>query len=310
MLDIVGIGESDIDLFIRVDHVPGKGGKARGEEIGHLPGGIIGNFCSAVDKHGVRCGIVSALGDDENGRRALADYHQRGIDLKGLMVIPGERTFYCVVHIDKTGEKYLTAVVSPIISPPLEAIDYDYVRSAKIAHVCSMDYALVEAVAQNLAGGDTALSLDYEEHADRGGFDNWRKLLKSVRYLFINEGGLANLLPEADLADPGAALKRVFDLGVEKVIYTCSVRGGHLYTKRDHLKYRAYRVDEILDTTGAGDCFNAAFLCAMVKGYAPDYALTYAAAASALSIRHIGARSGLPTPGEIEAFLGNNPQTF
>ncbi len=267
MLDIIGIGESDIDLFIRVDHVPGKGGKARGEEIGHLPGGIIGNFCSAVDKHGVRCGIVTAIGDDENGRIAMEDYKKRGIDLTGLMVIPGQRTFYCVVHLDRTGEKYLTAVVSPIISPPLDSIDYDYVRSAKIAHVCSMDYALVEAVVKNIEGSDTLVSLDYEGHADRAGFDSWRNLLRSVHYLFINEEGLLSLLPDADPDDPREALKRVFELGVEKVVYTCSVRGGHYYTKHDHLSYKAYKVDSILDTTGAGDCFNAAFLSAAVKGH-------------------------------------------
>jgi sugar/nucleoside kinase (ribokinase family) len=244
------------------------------------------------------------------GRAALEDYKRRGIDLSGLMVVPGGRTFYCVVHLDGSGEKYLTAVVSPIISPPLDAIDYDYVRSAKIAHMCSMDYALVEAVAKNLKGSGTAISLDYEGHADRAGFESWKPLLKSVRYLFINEEGLLNLLPDADPDDPGRALERVFALGVEKVIYTCSVRGGHLYTKNDHLSYRAYRVDGILDTTGAGDCFNAAFLCATVKGYEPGRALSYAAASSALSIRHVGARTGQPTAAEVEEFLRGNPRVF
>ena len=310
MLDIVGIGESDIDLFIRVENVADKGGKVRGEEIGHLPGGIIGNFCSAVDKHGVRCGIVSAIGDDEYGRIALADYQKRGINLDGLMIIPGQRTFYCIVYIDAAGEKYLTAVVTPIISPPLDLINYSYIRSAKIAHMCSMDYELVERVAYELTDSDTAISLDYEGHADRAGFGNWKNLLKSVRYLFVNEEGLLSLLPDANPDEPSQALRSVFELGVEKVIYTCSDRGGHLYTKEKHLTYKAYKIDKISDTTGAGDCFNAAFLCAMIKEYPLEYALSYAAAAAALSIRHVGARTGLPSTNEIKAFLCENPEFY
>ena len=60
-ISIIGIGESDMDLFLKVDRMPGRGEKVRAKEIGKLPGGIIGNFCSQAVKMGVSCGIVTAV---------------------------------------------------------------------------------------------------------------------------------------------------------------------------------------------------------------------------------------------------------
>lgn len=181
MLDIIGVGESDIDIYLRADHPPARGGKVRAEEIGRFPGGMIGNFCSAAARLGMRCGIVSALGDDENGRQALRDYRERGIDTAGLAVKAGGQTFYCVVHVDASGEKSLTAVVTDLISPALKDIDFSYVRSASRVHLNSMDRRLAVHVADNIGPGPRRLSLDYEEHADGPGFDSWRGVLEKRR---------------------------------------------------------------------------------------------------------------------------------
>ena len=122
-----------MDLFLKVDRMPGRGEKVRAKEIGKLPGGIIGNFCSQAVKMGVSCGIVTAVGKDDYGRFLKEDYKNRGIDITGLYEDEKENTFYCVVFLDGSGEKYLSAVVSPLTSPDIRRIDYDYVRQAAAA---------------------------------------------------------------------------------------------------------------------------------------------------------------------------------
>lgn len=307
MLDIIGVGESDIDLYIKVDNTPARGEKSRGVELGKFPGGITGNFCSAVAKHGLNCGIVSALGDDEFGKLALSDYEKRGIDTQYINIKKGGKTFYCIVYLDKKGEKYLTAVVTPLISPEINDIDINYLKMAKIVHLTSMDYALVDYITNALEGFNIKVSLDYEAHADRGGFKNWEDILKRVSILFINEGGMNNLFPNKT---PDKAAEILNGLGIDKIVYTCGSSGGHVYTSGNKYSYKAFKVKKIKDTTGAGDCFNAAFLSGLLKNMSIEETMRYAAASSALAIQQIGARSGLPTSKEIETFLNSNPDVL
>ena len=58
-----------------------------------------------------------------------------------------------------------------------------------------------------------------------------------------------------------------------------------------------------VDTTAAGDCFNAAFAVALTRGNPPADAARYAAAAAAISVTRAGAQPSLPSSAEVEAFL-------
>ena len=62
-------------------------------------------------------------------------------------------------------------------------------------------------------------------------------------------------------------------------------------------------VDAVVDTTGAGDCFTAAFSVALLDGSDPAAALKYATAAAALCVQARGAMSSLPLRRDVEAFL-------
>jgi ribokinase len=60
---------------------------------------------------------------------------------------------------------------------------------------------------------------------------------------------------------------------------------------------------KVVDTTAAGDCFNAAFAVALTRGKAPALAARYAVAAAAISVTRAGAQPSLPSAVEVEAFL-------
>lgn len=302
-MDIIGVGESDIDVFIKIEKLAGTGEKTKGQEIGKFPGGIIGNFCSAVSMHGLDTGIVTVLGDDENGKEALKDYKKRNIDISNLSIKNGGKTFYCIIFLDSDGERTLTAVVTPLISPNYKEIDYKYLKKAKYVHMTSMDYDLVNEVTMQMRQSKTKLTLDFEAHAEKEGFNNWKSILKDINVLFINEGGMNTLFPNQK--DINMAAKQILDIGIEYIVYTKGEKGGIVFTKDRNLYYQAYKVDNIKDTTGAGDCFNASFLSALIKRKPLEEVVRYAAASSALSIQHIGARTGLPNPEQVDKFIQN-----
>ena len=59
----------------------------------------------------------------------------------------------------------------------------------------------------------------------------------------------------------------------------------------------------VVDTTGAGDCFHAAFMMGWVKEYSLEQCLRFAGAAAAIAVGHEGPRGGLPTAYEVDMFL-------
>ena len=60
---------------------------------------------------------------------------------------------------------------------------------------------------------------------------------------------------------------------------------------------------QAIDTTGAGDCFNGVFAAGLAEGMEVAAAAQRATAAAALSVTKVGAREGMPTRDELDAFL-------
>jgi ribokinase len=60
---------------------------------------------------------------------------------------------------------------------------------------------------------------------------------------------------------------------------------------------------EAVDMTGAGDCFNGVFAAGLAEGLEVRAAAERAAAAAAMSVTEVGAREGMPTRAELDAFL-------
>jgi sugar/nucleoside kinase (ribokinase family) len=67
---------------------------------------------------------------------------------------------------------------------------------------------------------------------------------------------------------------------------------------------------EVLDTTGAGDTFNAAFLFSLIKGYDLEHSVRFANGAAALVIQSMGTRTHLPSVFATEDFIKNNQVTL
>jgi ribokinase len=108
VLDIIGVGDTNVDLIVEVDHIPAHDEKVLGKLLGKFPGGIIGNFCAAAAQFGTSTGVVTKLGKDEFGDLCFADYIKRGINTDGIVQKENIDTYFCVIHLDHTREKALT----------------------------------------------------------------------------------------------------------------------------------------------------------------------------------------------------------
>jgi ribokinase/sulfofructose kinase len=99
-----------------------------------------------------------------------------------------------------------------------------------------------------------------------------------------------------------ATARRLLDYGPHTVAVTSGARGSLAVTADSAAERPGYRV-EVVDTTGAGDTFNAAFLSTTLAGLPIERRLRFANAAAALSVTAMGPRGYLPTRQEVEVFL-------
>ena len=88
MLDIIGVGDTNVDVMIRVPHIASHDEKVRGQLLGNFPGGIIGNFCCAAAAFGAKAGAVCKVGMDDYGELAKSDLQRRGVDISHMVVDP------------------------------------------------------------------------------------------------------------------------------------------------------------------------------------------------------------------------------
>jgi ribokinase len=131
-------------------------------------------------------------------------------------------------------------------------------------------------------------------------------LLSCVDYLTPNETELAILTRQSrDRLSRAEAEKLALSLcrrGAKKVIVKMGDRGALLVSAQEKIFWPAFPV-EVVDTTAAGDAFNAAFAVALAEGRSETEAGRFATAAAACSVTRRGAQPSMPTSAEVQRLL-------
>jgi sugar/nucleoside kinase (ribokinase family) len=258
-----------------------------------------GNVACAASRLGLRTGMVSWVGDDANGRLILADLQRFGVDTRHITVQSGANTNYTTVLLDPSGEKAILIVPMSFdilaLDPPLTA----YLQSARLVYCAAYDPEQLRRVANIVHAASGLVSTDIEPAAGLTG-EALIDLLAVVDLAFIDA---KTVTPEA--YEETARYWR--SLGPEIIIITFGAAGSLACHAAGLTRCPAFNVP-VADTTGAGDCFTAAFLTAYLRQLPVELALRYASAAAALSIQGYGARSALPTDAQVHSFLADHPR--
>ncbi|MGE0242256.1 MAG: carbohydrate kinase family protein, partial [Parvibaculaceae bacterium] len=130
-IDVLCIGDLDVDMFISVPALPGFDQKVGGRSHGNMPGGMSANCAVAAARLGLRSRLVAAMGSDEPGAFALSRIAREGVDVDHVVRRAGVDTFMCVVLLSPSGEKSLIRLETEAYLPrpeDLTAPAFDGVR--------------------------------------------------------------------------------------------------------------------------------------------------------------------------------------
>ncbi len=303
--DVLVLGDANPDLILRGGDLGPVADQreAVADSAAFTVGGSGAIFACAAARLGLRVVFAGVVGDDAFGRFMREELEARGVDARGLVVAPGRATGVSVV-LSRPGDRGTYTVPGTIADLSAGAVDREVLATTRHVHVAS--YYLQRALRPGLpgllqqarsAGATTSLDPNWDPA------EAW-------------DGGLLDLLAHVDLFLPNAAeavrIAGVNDL--DEAVAVLAGRAGAVAVKLGERGSLARRGDElvrvpgidvdVLDTTGAGDAFDAGLVCGVLNDWPLDRALSLANACGALSCRSVGGVDGQPVLEEALAAVG------
>lgn len=304
-LDLVAVGDSTVDVVIPVPRFP-----AANEDSVHSSGmqrhmGGSSNYLIMASRLGLRVGIADAVGDDDLGAYYVAGLQAEGVDTTHIKTRRGGRTTGCVVLLTGTGQHaYIGLEGSSRTFTPSE-LDEGYIASAGAFFMSG--YPLAEepisgAVLKALRAAKAAgrhVFFDPSPVADAIKAEVLREAVRSTDTLILNDRELGLVASVLGVEPEAGSLLR---LGAGMVVLKMGANGCSLHTLSGSEHYAGFKVG-VVDTTGAGDSFDAAIVYGTVKGWPRADVATLANAVGAVKVGKLGAGRNVPTLAEVREFL-------
>lgn len=289
-LDAITAGELYIDLIMSgFDRWPLPGEECFAREYRREPGGGAAITALGLARLGTRTGIMGAVGA-EDGAWLVDRLNGGGVDTSALCSIAGEFTGTTVAVSGPSDRAFLSYAGA---NRGWASIARSY--TGEVRHVHWAAPADPEVLAGFRARG-MSISLDVGfPHTD----ERCIEALPLVDLFFPNQTEAERLTGERE---PNAALRAFERAGACGVVLKLGARGAAMIAHGRTLSAEPPPVTPV-DTTGAGDCFNAGFLHAWLRGETPESCLRLGNFCGALSTRALGGVAGFPTPEELTCLL-------
>ncbi len=288
--DLACVGESFEDLiFAGLDRLPKLGEELRTKSFVRTFGGGATITAVAATRLGLRTQIISGLSDgasvrlrDEGVRITNLRKRHEAHAITAALSTPRDRAFVTFDGVN--------ALLGPRF---IEALGQVRTRAAHCA-LLPRDIGALTRTLGVLRGRGILISLDFGYDRDLARHRDLLPLIAEADFLLINED-------EAKLYARSASLVRAEAFWKEHARNTVIKRGaaGSRWISRRRTIEEAAPGVRAIDTTGAGDAFNAGFLAGVLSGLSPARCLKLGNAVGARSTRALGGLDGLPRLGEL-----------
>jgi ribokinase len=307
---IAVVGSYGTGMTMWLDRVPDRGETLGGARFSAGPGGKGSNQAIGAARLGAQVRLLTAVGDDEFGAAARRLWREEGVDASGVVTVDAA-TMVGVILVEPDGENRI--VIAPgaldLVTPEHVGGFAEAIAGSDLLMVCNEIPADVVVAALRLAQ-DHGVATLYNPAPARDLPAEARGL---VDYLTPNFGEARVLagLDSADSAGQSVQADEILDRLRERfdatIVLTAGGDGAYVddpAAGRSHVP--PVTPPEIVDTTGAGDAFNAALAVALCRGDDPVTATRYAVAAGAFAVSRPEVIPGLATPDDLAALLAEN----
>lgn len=292
-MKVAALGECMIELFRRPDGslTMGFGGDTLNTAV------YLARLGTAVD-------YVTALGDDPHSAEMIDAWTAEGVGTDHVLRVPGRVPGLYLIETDAAGERrflywrdmapareLFVLPQSPALVAALEGYDMLYLSGISLAIWGERGRAVLFTLLERLRarGGRVAFDTNWRPRLwpDRGAAR--RAYDEMLRRTDVALPGVTDLRELYGDADAGAVLARVRAAGVAEIVLKLEAPGCLVAAGNTLTEVPAERVAAVVDTTAAGDSFNAGYLAARLAGRRPEEAARTGHRLAAVVIQHRGA---------------------
>lgn len=305
---IIVFGSINMDANMRVKDFPRAGETILSPSYDMSPGGKGANQALACARGGAKTALVGKIGDDGMGTRILNNLRRNEVMTSGVATSDYLPTGMAFIATDARGENEIIVASGANADVTANQVPDEILKPGNIL-LLQMEVPLQENMilmerAKRL-GATVMLNL-------APAFRIPQKALELIDYLIVNElearmmADVLGIGPDQDLMLMAKALSAK---GGHDCIITLGNKGSVAMTKTGAgWRVPALELKEVVDTTGAGDCYCGMLAASLHSKFALGSAMRRASVASGLSCTKKGAQDSYPYIAEVEEILENFPQ--
>lgn len=305
---IVVVGSINTDLVAVTKRIPVVGETVIGSDFQIHPGGKGANQAVAIARLGYPVCLIGCLGDDAFGAGLRSSLSDAGVDVSSVSTIDGA-SGVAVIVVSERGEN--TIVLSPganaRVTPAAIDANLSVLRGASMV-LTQLEIPLETVVhlAEVCAREGVPLVLDPAPAMELP-----PALLKNVAWFTPNQTEaafyLSGEMSHATRHSPAEMADTFLAKGCQGVVLKMGSQGAYVAGEVGVGAFVPAFPVHAIDSTAAGDAFNAGFATGLMLGKSPLDSAAFAAAVAGISVTRAGAQPSMPTMREVEAFMKNEP---
>lgn len=300
-LDIVGWGALNVDRLCKVHEFAPSDGETFIYGESKSCGGSASNTIIGTAKLGLNAGYVGKIGKDSNGQMMKDYLKANNVNTDHLIEADGE-TGEVIGFVDGQGNRKL--YVTPKINDKIynEDINREYILDSKVLHLTSFvglddndpsidtQFEILEEISS-----DVTVSFDPGMLYVNRGKEFMDRLISLTDILLINETEL--MITTEEETFEGAVEKIAPEVDI--LVVKRSTNGSFIKKGDEEHSIGIFNVDTV-DTTGAGDAYNAGFLYGYIRGYSLEDSGILGSYIAACSTTKTGATEAIPEIDDID----------
>lgn len=304
---VIAIGSTAVDEYYECSSWPAQGDKVFVRFIGKKLGGMISNAACVMGNYGIPVYLLDVLGGDENTRMILSELEGFGVKTELIETRQTLRNTKAMIFLCGGERSILIIENSKPYKPPTES-QIRVMNAARYLYSSINDFKTLPGhenwMDPNRPDSSPLLVFDVEPNSFIDSKADINYFL-AADYLLFNEAGFRKWQGKERL---DATVKRLFTGRSRSIVITLAEKGCRLITRASDRIFPGVSVTAV-DTTGAGDTFNATWITALLKGMTEEDACRLANGAAARSTLALGARSGAVPWDTVTEFAASHKKT-
>ena len=296
MSTVITVGAINLDCLTYVPHFPQKGENMRARDIRYSLGGRGANQAVALTNLNIATLLIGKVGNDFAGDYLLSILRQNKVSTELVFKSSNHKTGHCSILVSPDGEN--TIMGFPAIN---RSIEPDFL--SRFEHLFEMVQWLTVSMEYPLDTLELALRIA-KKYRLKTILDPSplleiprQQIWSMVDYVLPNTKEMEALTGTGDILQGAGILK---GWGAGEIIIKQGAQGCSFLHQDNIINIPAFTVKQVVDTTGAGDLFNAAFIYGLIESNSVPKAAQIANLVASYAVQKPGTSESYPKRREID----------